>query len=298
MILLDGGMGQELLRRSPDAPTPLWSARVMLDHPDLVTAAHLDFIRAGARVITVNAYSATRCRLSKHGLEHEYARLQRLACELACRARDASGADVAIAGCLSPFHWSYRPDLTGTSEENAPLYAESAAIQAPFVDLILCETMSSADEARGAVMGAAGTGKPVWVSWSVDDADGTRLRSGEALADAPRALEGLPVAARLVNCSMPEAVHQAAPVLAAMGGPWGAYANGFTAIPSAFKPGSTVAVIGARHDLTPEAYADHAMRWVDAGAAMVGGCCEISPAHIAALGARLSAAGHAIGRAE
>lgn len=294
MILLDGGMGQELLKRSPDAPTPLWSARVMLDHPELVVAAHLDFIRAGARVITVNAYSATRCRLASHGLEDRYESLQRLACELACRARDASGVEVSIAGCLSPLHWSYRPDLTGTSDENAPIYAESAAIQVPFVDVMLCETMSSADEARGAVMGAASAGKPVWVSWSVDDGDGTKLRSGEPLADAPRALAGLAVAARLVNCSMPEAVDQAAPVLAAMGGVWGAYANGFTAIPSAFAPGTTADIIGARQDLGPEAYADHALGWAGMGATILGGCCEISPAHIAELARRLDGSGDAI----
>ncbi|MGB0438582.1 MAG: homocysteine S-methyltransferase family protein, partial [Paracoccaceae bacterium] len=43
VTLLDGGMGQELIARSPDAPTPLWSTRVMLDHPDIVRAVHDDY---------------------------------------------------------------------------------------------------------------------------------------------------------------------------------------------------------------------------------------------------------------
>ena len=54
VVLTDGGMGQELLRRSGTAPTPLWSARVLIDEPALVQTLHEDFIRAGARVITIN----------------------------------------------------------------------------------------------------------------------------------------------------------------------------------------------------------------------------------------------------
>jgi S-methylmethionine-dependent homocysteine/selenocysteine methylase len=294
IILLDGGMGQELIRRSPDEPTPLWSARVMLDHPELVTQVHLENIQAGARVIIINAYSATRDRLDPAGLGDQFETLQRRACELALRARDQSGEDVTIAGCLSPLYWSYRPDLVRPVAEIEPLYAEMAALQTPHVDLILCETMCAAEEGLGAVRGASSTGKPVWVAWTVDDADGTRLRSGETLAEANAALDGLPVAARLVNCSKPEAVDMAMPGLAALGGPVGAYANGFTEIAAPFEPGTTVERLSARKDLGPAAYADFAMGWVAQGATIVGGCCEVSPAHIAELARRLKAAGHEI----
>jgi S-methylmethionine-dependent homocysteine/selenocysteine methylase len=294
ITLLDGGMGQELIRRSPDKPTPLWSARVMLDYPELVTQVHLENIRAGARVITINAYSATRDRLDPAGLGEQFEPLQRRACELALRARDESGEDVAIAGCLPPLIWSYRPDLVRPAAETEPIYAEIAALQAPHVDLILCETMSAAAEGVGAVRGAALTGKPIWISWTVDDADGARLRSGETLADASAMLAGLPVAARLVNCSRPEAVDMAMPGLVALGGPVGAYANGFTRIAARFEPGTTVERLSARKDLGPEAYADFAMGWVAEGATIVGGCCEVGPAHITELARRLRAAGHAI----
>jgi S-methylmethionine-dependent homocysteine/selenocysteine methylase len=294
IILLDGGMGQELIRRSPDEPTPLWSARVMLDHPELVTQVHLENIQAGARVIIINAYSATRDRLDPAGLGDQFETLQRRACELALRARDQSGEDVTIAGCLSPLYWSYRPDLVRPVAETEPLYAEMAALQTPHVDLILCETMCAAEEGLGAVRGASSTGKPVWVAWTVDDADGTRLRSGETLAEANAALDGLPVAARLVNCSKPEAIDMAMPGLAALGGPVGAYANGFTEIAAPFEPGTTVERLSARKDLGPAAYADFAMGWVAQGATIVGGCCEVSPAHIAELARRLKAAGHEI----
>ncbi|MFT4845855.1 MAG: S-methylmethionine-dependent homocysteine/selenocysteine methylase, partial [Cellvibrionaceae bacterium] len=65
ITLLDGGMGQELLRRSSRAITPLWSADIMLNEPKLVRDLHRDFIASGAQVITLNTYSATPQRLAR-----------------------------------------------------------------------------------------------------------------------------------------------------------------------------------------------------------------------------------------
>ncbi|RWX61777.1 homocysteine S-methyltransferase, partial [Mesorhizobium sp. M4B.F.Ca.ET.089.01.1.1] len=140
---------------------------------------------------------------------------------------------------------------------------------------------------------ASESGKPVWVSGTLADHGTPRLRSGETIAAASSALGDLPVAARLVNCCRPEAVSAALPELIALGGPVGAYANGFTSI-EALKHGGTVDVLHARHDLDPQAYADQAIGWVEAGALIVGGCCEVGPAHIAALRDRLDEAGHRI----
>jgi S-methylmethionine-dependent homocysteine/selenocysteine methylase len=161
-------------------------------------------IRAGARVITLNAYSATRNRLEPAGLGDQFETLQQRACDLAQAARAESGeAAVTIAGCLSPYLWSYRPQGNPPAAEMIPVYAEIAALQAPHVDVILCETMGSAEEGFAAVTGAAKTGKPVWVAWTLSDDDPAggvaRLRSGETLAEANKALEGLPVAVRMVN---------------------------------------------------------------------------------------------------
>ncbi len=297
ITLLDGGMGQELIKRSPAEPTPLWSAEVMMHFPDLVKAVHLAFIEAGARVITVNAYSCTRDRLEAQGHGARFETLQRRACELAVAARKASGEAVTIAGCLPPLAWSYRPELANDPDEIAPLYAEIAALQAPHVDLFLCETMSHSGQALGAVRGAleGGGGKPVWVSWTLADDTSARLRSGETIAEAAARLDGLAVAARLVNCSTPEAVGAAMPQLAALGGPFGGYANAFTGISADYAPGATVKALSGRDDLTPTAYAETVMGWVEAGASIVGGCCEIGPEHIATLAHHLGEAGHEIG---
>lgn len=294
VTLLDGGMGQELLRRAVGAPTPLWSAQVMLDEPELVRRVHEDFIAAGAEVITVNAYSATRCRLGPAGLEHDYERLQLLACELAEEAR-AGHAGVRIAGCLSPYGWSYRPELAPTYDALWPLYAETATIQAPHVDVMLCETMGSIDEARAAIRGAAAVDRPIWVSWTLADDDRARLRSGESLGDAVATVGRLPadqtgrIEAILVNCSTPEAITAAMPVLATTPYRFGGYANGFRHIVDEYQPGSVTEMLGTRHEVSPERYADTVEGWIDQGASIVGGCCEVGPAHIAELAGRLDA---------
>ena len=66
-ILTDGGMGQELLRRSQSPPTPLWSGRVLMDEPAARARPARRFIEAGARVITINSYAATPERLAREG---------------------------------------------------------------------------------------------------------------------------------------------------------------------------------------------------------------------------------------
>jgi S-methylmethionine-dependent homocysteine/selenocysteine methylase len=294
VILTDGGMGQELLRRSQAPPTPLWSARVLMDEPQLVHDLHVEFIEAGARVITINSYSATPERLARDGEQAMFETLQRRALDLAHAAREHAGADgaVRIAGCLSPLFGSYHPELTISFEETLGIYRRIVAEQAERVDLMLCETMASAEEARAAGIAAAESGKPVWMSWTLADDGPARLRSGETLATAAAALDGIPLAARLVNCSRPEAVDAALPELLALGGPVGAYANAFPAV-EALKHGGTVDVLGHREDLVPARYAEFALGWAEAGAAIVGGCCETGPEHIAALRDRLHGAGFA-----
>ncbi|MCF6102484.1 homocysteine S-methyltransferase family protein [Mesorhizobium muleiense] len=292
VILTDGGMGQELVRRSSSDPTPLWSARVLIDEPDLVRDLHAEFIRAGARVITINTYSATPERLAREGAEELFKPLQQRGIELARQARDQAG-DAAIAGCLSPLFGSYAPALTISFEDTLDIYRRIVAEQTDGVDLFLCETMASAEEARAAVTAASESGKPVWVSWTLADHGTPRLRSGETIAAAARALDGLRIAARLINCCRPEAIAAALPEMIGLGGPVGAYANGFTSV-EALKHGGTVEVLHARHDLDPDAYADQAVGWVEAGADIVGGCCEVGPPHIAALRDRLEQAGYKI----
>ena len=99
----------------------------------------------------------------------------------------------------------------------------------------------------------------------------------------------------LLNCSAPEAISAGLDILKSSGLPFGAYANAFEQITSDFlKDKPTVDALQRRRDITPETYADIALSWVDQGASIVGGCCEVGPAHISEIAQRLKAAGHTI----
>lgn len=287
ITILDGGMGQELLRRSAHPAHPMWSAKVLMDEPEIVQGLHEDFIRAGAQVITLNSYSATPERLARDGKPDWFKPLQKRAISLAKAARDRVDPSVKIAGCLPPLRASYRPDLSPDFEDNLRRYQEIVAVQKDHVDLMQCETMSSIAEATAACTAAVETGLPVWLGLSVSDDASNTLRSGEPLEQALDAVAELGAAAVLLNCSIPEAISAALPVLAKRGLRFGAYANGFTSI-SALQPGGTVDGLQARTDLGPAEYADFAAEWVDLGATIIGGCCEVGPDHIAELSRRFA----------
>jgi S-methylmethionine-dependent homocysteine/selenocysteine methylase len=287
VVLLDGGMGRELRRRGVEIPGTIWSAGALIAAPEVVRQVHADYIAAGADVITTNSYGVIRADLAKEGLEDRFAELNGLACALAAEARAAAGREVLIAGSLPPLRGSFRPDLVGPDEEIKPLYREQAELLAPHVDLLICETMSSAAEGLAAATAACATGLPVWVAWTLHEDHSGRLRSGENVGKAAAIIEDLPVSALLVNCSAPESVSAAMPELAAFGPlPAGGYANAFAPVPEDWTLNGEREVdgmIGLRGDLDPEAYLAFAREWRAAGARIIGGCCGIGPAHIARL---------------
>ncbi len=286
VTILDGGVGQELVSRTRRA-TSLWSVAALLEAPQLVRAVHDDFFAAGADVATTNTYAVLPDRLEAHGIADRLEALSRTACEIACRARDACGRGL-VAGSLGPLGFSYQPDKAPPAEVAAEIYARLARLHAPYVDLHLLETMSSIDQARGGLLGVQVTGRRVWLALSVDDDDGTRLRSGEPLDRVAELVAEFHPECLLLNCSRPEAISRGLPLLKRMARTYGAYANGFTGISAEFDHiGATVDQLDARTDLGPDAYADFAEGWITDGAAVVGGCCEVGPAHIGEIFRRL-----------
>lgn len=291
IVLLDGGLGQELVHRTNRPVTPLWMAQMLMDEPELVETVQREFVHAGAKVLTLAAYTTTPIRLARDASENLFEPLQRTAADIAKRA--TAGTDTKIGGCLPPLVASYKPELAPSLDECTHNYERIVAMQNDAVDLFQCETLSSIVEIRAAVTAAAKTGKPVWCAMSVKDNDGTLLRSGESVQDAANAAVACGAAAVLINCSSPEAIIQALKILASCGVPFGAYANGFVSI-DALQAGGTVAALKARTDLDPEAYATLALGWVEHGATLIGGCCEVGPSHIKTLAERLKQAGHTI----
>lgn len=295
ITLLDGGLGQEIYRRSNRPAHPLWSVNVMLDDPGLVQAVHEDFIRAGARVLTLNTYPATPTRLARDGKPDWLEPLQQCAFEVADAARNASGqphGPVQLAGCLPPLVASYSPEATLPHADCLRDYRAIVDLQ-PQVDLFLCETMATIAEAQAAAEAASESGKPVLLSFTLADDDTGTLRSGETIGDMLNAVEDFNLAGLLFNCSLPEVITAALPKLQGLSIPYGAYANGFTSI-DALKPGGTVDALTAREDLGPAAYSEFAREWLDLGAQILGGCCEVGPEHIAQLHQDLCQQGYTI----
>jgi S-methylmethionine-dependent homocysteine/selenocysteine methylase len=285
-ILLDGGMGRELRRRGVPILETIWSANALLVAPDTVRQVHRDYIEAGAEVITINTYGVIRAELAKEGVEERFRELNVLAAKLAQQARDDAAKPVLVAGSLPPLRGSYRPDLVGPSAEIEALYREQAETLAPHVDLFICETMSLAREAHAAASAACATGRPVWVSWTLNEDHSGRLRSEEGIDEAAAAIAELPVQVHLANCCPPESIAAAMPALARLGKPSGGYANAFRPVPKDWELGGdkdSDGLLPLREDLDPEHYAQHVGHWLDEGARLVGGCCGTGPEHIARL---------------
>ena len=168
------------------------------------------------------------------------------------------GTRMLIAGSLPPFYGSFRPDLVQAFEVIEPMYREQAEVLAPYVDFFLCETMSSAAEAFAAVAGAAAIGKPIWVKWTLEDHGSARLRSGETVSAAFKALDGQPVSGFLVNYCSPESITAAMVELATLSDlPVGGFTNGFAETPKDWESGDGIQSLGQRQDLDAESYASH-----------------------------------------
>ena len=294
ITLLDGSIGQEIVKRSNEEPTTLWSTKAMITNPELVEQVHDMYFEAGATVATTNTYSVLKERLEKVNLEEQRFDLWKTAIAAADRSRRKNKSG-KIAGAIGPLYASYRPDLCPPPAQAAEMYQEIVQALDPECDIILIETMSSLNQTEGALLATADTIQPVWVGLTVDDYDGTRLRSGEKLIDVRPLLEKYSPAAVLINCSRPEVVADSLSIVSQFQFPYGAYANGFTEITKEFlSPNPTVAALSNRAELTPVMYADFAMQWVDQGATIVGGCCEVGPDHIRELHTRLIQQGHQI----
>jgi len=285
ITLLDGGMGDEISARLKGAATGLWSAKALIEVPELVVDLHKEYIEAGARIIITNTYSTIPSYLGKAGIEDRYIELTRLGGELAQRAVAESGQDVRIAGSLPPLGESYRPDRVPPVDEALPIYRNIAEALRDYVDLYICETMSTAEEAVTASTQALkyGGGKPVYVSWTLDETPGAGLRSGESIKQAFDALSHLDIAGFMFNCAFPEAIEAALYELRPLTDkPLGCYPNRTNKIDSAWTLDNEI-TLGKRSDIDEQYFVAWSQRCIDAGATIVGGCCSIGPTYIKAL---------------
>ena len=288
VLVTDGGLATELEARGHDLSDSMWSARLLMDAPQEIKAAHLAFLQAGAVIATTASYQASFDGFAACGLSRsDAARLMRLSVELARAAcgEMADGVRRWVAASVGP----YGAALADGSEYRgryglriADLIAwhrprlEALAEASP--DVLAIETVPDVDEAEALVTAIAGVGVPAWLTYSID-AD--RTRAGQPLAEAfAVARDVAEVVAVGVNCCAPSDVPLAV-----------AIASQVTGKPVIVYPNSGEGW-DARHRAwagRPQDMAWQPRQWVTAGARIVGGCCRVRPADIAQIATALAA---------
>ena len=271
LLLLDGATGTELNRRGVDTGLPLWSANAMTTNAGLsvLRQVHLDYLNAGADVITTNTFRTNRRALA--GKSFSALELTLRAVATAREAVAEFGKPTIVAGSLSSLEDCYRPDRVPPTDECLDEHSERIEhLVAGGVDLLLIETMNCIREAEIAARIAVATGLPTWVSFVCDE--NGRILSGESLTYAAEILMPLGVRALGVNCMPAHTLAQPLGELRAICGeefPLMAYGN-----------------IGHVDDeqgwvntdsTDPDGYLRHARTWP---AQIIGACCGSTPEHI------------------
>ncbi|MFI5533951.1 homocysteine S-methyltransferase [Kitasatospora sp. NPDC051853] len=274
-LVLDGGLSNQLADAGQDLSDELWSARLLADDPAALTRAHRAYVEAGAEVVITSSYQASFEGFARRGVEPEEA--VRLLGESVALARAAGpewvAASVGPYGAVLADGSEYRGRYGLTVGQLVDFHGpriEVLAAAGP--DVLAVETVPDAVEAEAVLRVLDGLGVPAWLSFSID---GERTRAGQPLAEAFALAAGAPgVVAVGVNCCAPEDADGAVRVAAEAGGkPVVVYPNsgeGWDAGARDWRGGST---------FVPERVA----QWLADGARLVGGCCRVGPAEIAAL---------------
>lgn len=284
VMVLDGGMGRELLRIGAPFRQPEWSALALWEGPDWVVQAHTNFIDAGAQLVTTNSYALVPFHIGHDRFTVDATELAALSGRLARQASDAAGRPVSVAGSLPPLFGSYRPDLF-VPEKAAGIIDPLVTGLANHIDLWLGETLGSIVEAitvRDA-LDRAGSSLPLWISYTLDDHRPGTLRSGEPIADAVSAALDLGAVAVLFNCCQAETITDALRIARPITegrAQTGGYANRFLATHSE-DTAANAGLATFRDDLDATAYGSFVEQWLAEGATLVGGCCGMNPDHIA-----------------
>ncbi|MEU3653636.1 homocysteine S-methyltransferase [Streptomyces sp. NPDC032161] len=293
-VLLDGGLSNQLEAQGCDLSDALWSARLLSDGPEQIVAAHTAYVRAGAQVLITASYQATfegfeRRGIARAGAEELFARSVRLA------RRAATGADrqIWVAASIGPYGAmladgsEYRGRYGLSVRELERFHRPRVeALVGSGPDVLALETVPDVDEAEAMLRAVEGCGLPVWLSYSVA---GDRTRAGQRLETAFALAEGRDqVLAVGVNCCEPADADRAVRVAAETAG----------------KPVVVYPNSGERWDVRSRGWTGGATfdpgrvrSWRDEGARLVGGCCRVGPATVAAL-ARILDADADAGRAE
>lgn len=286
-VVLDGGMSNQLASAGHDLSDELWSARLLAEDPEAVTAAHLAYFDAGADVAITASYQATFEGFARRGTgQDEAAALLALSVECARTAarRSRTSRPLWVAASVGPYgamladgseyRGRYGRSVTELERFHRPRM-EVLAAAAP--DVLALETVPDTDEAEALLRALRGLGVPAWLSYSVA---GDRTRAGQPLEDAfapaARADEVIAVG---VNCCTPEdADHAVALAARVTGKPVVVYPNS----------GEEWDARARNWTGTPTFTASRVTGWRESGARLIGGCCRVGPETISSVAGTLS----------
>jgi homocysteine S-methyltransferase len=278
VVRLDGGLGTTLEEGGADLSSPTWSARLLVDEPAVLVAAHRAFVDAGAEVVLTASYQLAAESLRRAGRDgRDEAPLLARSVEL---ARDAADGRALVAGSLGPwgaligggaeYVGRYGLDVDALVRVHAP---RVDALLAAGVDALAFETVPAAVELEAIARVVAGVDVPVWVTVTTSPSDPTTTPEGDPiLAAFASLLERPEVLAIGVNCVPPSHVGPALGALAGADRPLVAQPN---------TGGTYVAGTGWLPEGDVGAPDPHA--WIAGGVRLLGGCCGTSPSRLAEL---------------
>lgn len=277
VVILDGAMGTELQARGlpPGESGDWWS----ISQPDHVRAIHQAYRDAGCDVLTTNSFGANAWVLDRLGHGDEVEALNRAAAKLAA---SVAGPGMTVLGDIGPSGELIEPLGQVTVAQLQHEFGRQArALLEGGAAGIIVETMSSLEEAVVAVEAARAAGAElVMASMTFSRAPNGRLRTmmGVAPEEAARALCGAGATIVGANCGVHMGFDAFAAAVQLMRG---AVDAPVAALPNAGQP--RLENGRAVYDMGPAAFAEGMRAVIEAGAAVVGGCCGTTPAHIAAL---------------
>jgi homocysteine S-methyltransferase len=285
--ILDGGMGQELLARGMDPNGTLWSANALLQtkYHQLLLDTHLDFIKSGAEVIVTNTFALRRKRLRDNGIENQFEYLNTKAGEIAKKTKEFNPS-ILIAGGLPPQDNTYVEDTRRNDEIRENFY-DQAKILNPFIDFFYFDVLSSVKEIKLAIETIESFKKPYLIGAHISE--GTKLPSNENISDIINKIEHKNLLGLMLSCVSPENYEKNLDEIKNLGVPFGFKLNAFITTTMtkdsywvAYKKskGNPNEFLGQRSDLNPKKMCEFAKKFKDAGATILGGCCETRPAHI------------------
>lgn len=285
--ILDGGMGQELLARGMKPNGTLWSANAVLkeEYHQLLLDTHLDFIKAGAEVIVTATFTTRRVRLRDNKIEDKFEYLNKKAGEIALKAKKQY-PHVLIAGGLPPQYLTYEED-TRADDEIRQNFFDQAKLLDPYVDFFYLDVLSSVREFKLVIEAIQDFNKPYLIGAHISE--GVNLPSGEKISDIINNIDHNNLLGIILSCISPENFQENLNEVKNLGIPFGfklnAYVttnpkNGYTNNYNASKTGNPNEFLGQRKDLTPMLMANFVKKFKEAGATILGGCCETRPSHI------------------